>query len=195
MGAVQRTTIANRPTTKYSSSTYDTRVQSKIHSLVILAAARATCPSPRPPCAAHRPAAAARTPRRMPGCMHPRPRLRPAHGHLPARVRGRRAVVHSLCSSEISCAATETPSAAALALHYVRTHLVTYLLLPTSTHRALAPHNIPWTAATRWRAAERSCRRAPAPAPRLAAPRRAAITQPWATRLLQLLGCTPWSSR
>jgi hypothetical protein len=53
--------------------------------------------SPRPPRAAHRPAAA-RTPRRMPGGVgaDPRPRLRPAHGRLPARVRGRRAVVEDL---------------------------------------------------------------------------------------------------
>ena len=46
------------------AQTYDTRVQSKIHSLANLAAARATCQPAA--AAAHRPAAA-RTPRRMPG--------------------------------------------------------------------------------------------------------------------------------
>ena len=73
--------------------TYDTRVQSKIHSLANLAAARATC----------QPAAAARRSQARRGAhptqnagVHPRPRLRPAHGRLPARVRGRRAVVEDL---------------------------------------------------------------------------------------------------
>ena len=65
-GAIQRTT-----------RNYDTRVQSKIHSLASLAAARATC----------QPAAAARRSQARRGAhpctqnagVHPRPRLRPAH--------------------------------------------------------------------------------------------------------------------
>ena len=75
------------------AQTYDTRVQSKIHRLSNLAAARATC----------QPAAAARRSQARRGAhptqnagVHPRPRLRPAHGRLPARVRGRRAVVEDL---------------------------------------------------------------------------------------------------
>ena len=73
--------------------TYDTRVQSKIHSLANLAAARATC----------RLAAAARRSQARRGAqptqdagLHPRPRLCPAHGRLAARVRGRRAVVEDV---------------------------------------------------------------------------------------------------
>ena len=71
------------------TATYDTRVQSKIHSLANLAAARATC----------QPAAAARRSQARRGAhptqnagVHLRPRLRPAH----VRVRGRRAVVEDL---------------------------------------------------------------------------------------------------
>ena len=68
-------------------------MQSKIHSLPNLAAARATC----------QPAAAARRSQARRGAhppqdagVHLRPRLRPAHGRLPTRVRGRRAVVEDL---------------------------------------------------------------------------------------------------
>ena len=78
-GDVQRTTRAD----------LHTRVQSKIHSLANLAAARATC----------RLAAAARRSQARRGAqptqdagLHPWPRLCPAHGRLAARVRGRRAV-------------------------------------------------------------------------------------------------------
>ena len=74
--------------------TTHTRVQSKIHSLANLAAARATC----------QPAAAARRSQVRRGAhstqnagVHPRPRRAPpTHGRLPARVRGRRAVVEDL---------------------------------------------------------------------------------------------------
>ena len=79
-----------------------TRVQSKVHSLANLAAARATC----------QPAAAARRSQgRPPRSLTPRRKKRragytrgqtghPAHGRLPARVRGRRAVVEDpACSS------------------------------------------------------------------------------------------------
>ena len=75
------------------TQTYDTRVQSKIHSLANLAAARATC----------RLAAAARRSQARRGAqptqdagLHPRPRLCPAHGRLAARVRGRRPVVEDV---------------------------------------------------------------------------------------------------
>ena len=64
---------------------YDTSVQSKIHSLANLAAARATC----------QPAAAARRSQARRGArptqnagVHPRPRLRPAHGRLRAYAGG-----------------------------------------------------------------------------------------------------------
>ena len=70
-----------------------TRVQSEIHSLANLAAARATC----------RLAAAARRSQARRGAqptqdagLHPRPRLCPAHGRLAARVRGRWVVVEDL---------------------------------------------------------------------------------------------------
>ena len=82
--------------------TYNTRAQSKVRSLANLAAASATC----------QPAAAARRSQARRGAhppqdagVHLRPRLRPAHGRLPTRVRGRRAVV--------SCAADDdTPGRA-----------------------------------------------------------------------------------
>ena len=72
------------------AQTYNTRVQSKVRNL---AAASATC----------QPAAAARRSQARRGAhppqdagVHLRPRLRPAHGRLPTRVRGRRAVVEDL---------------------------------------------------------------------------------------------------
>ena len=75
------------------AQTYNTRVQSKVRSLANLAAASATC----------QPAAAARRSQARRGAhppqdagVHLRPRLRPAHGRLPTRVRGRRAVVEDL---------------------------------------------------------------------------------------------------
>ena len=87
--------------------TYDTRVESKIHSPANLAAARATCqlagrgrlasltgPPRRATHAEHRGAPAAQN-----AGVHPRPRLRRAHGCLAARVLGRRAMVERISAS------------------------------------------------------------------------------------------------
>ena len=67
-----------------------TRVQSEIHSLANLAAARAPC---RLAAAARRSQARRGSQPTQDAGLHPRPRLCPAHGRLAARVRGRRAVV------------------------------------------------------------------------------------------------------
>ena len=75
-----------------TTQAYDTRVQSKIHSLANLAAARATC---RLAAAARRSQGRGAQPTQDAG-LHPRPRLCPAHGRLAARVRGRRAVVEDV---------------------------------------------------------------------------------------------------
>ena len=65
----------------------------KIHSLANLAAARATC---RLAVAVRRSQACCGAQPTQDAGLHPRPRLRPAHGRLAARVRGRRSVVEDL---------------------------------------------------------------------------------------------------